>query len=62
MSRRDTIPRALESRQAEAAVCSCTAEPLIQETPETNLDEVAISALISFLQLLDQWDREVKKQ
>ena len=62
VSRHDTIPQALESRQAEAAVCRRTAEPFAQETPAANLDEVAISALIRFFQVLDQWDREAKKQ
>ena len=62
VSRHDTIPQALESRQAEAAVCRCADEALAQETPVAKLDEVAISALIRFFQVLDQWDREAKKQ
>ena len=43
-------------------MCRCADEALAQETPVAKLDEVAISALIRFFQVLDQWDREAKKQ
>jgi hypothetical protein len=62
VSRCDTIPLALEGRQAGAAVCNCVEEHTGNETRKIELDEDAIAALIGFFRLLDQWDREARKQ
>ena len=62
MNKRDTIPMALAGRRVKAAVCVTTKECPGSKVCEPELDADSVSALISFFRLLDNWDREAKKQ
>lgn len=58
MNRRDTTRLASD----ELAVSDRKGEQAPAEGPALEIDEAAIFALISFFKLLDEWDREAKRQ
>jgi hypothetical protein len=58
MNRRDTT----RSASDELGVSGSKGEQSPAEGPALEIDEAAISALISFFKLLDEWDREAKRQ
>jgi hypothetical protein len=58
MNRRDTARLASDT----AALSGRNGEEAPAGNPAPEIDDAAISALISFFQLLDEWDREAKQQ